>query len=217
MSRVLVTTAYLHPGDDVHALRRKHGHQVSYRPAVGPRDPDEALALFDGVHGAIVASEPITAEMLDHAPELKVLARSGIGYDSIDVAAARTAVTLRCEVTMDSWPSSFIRGVDADVGVGTGGEGVAQPVDQCAAGAVGVDAGAPKRPQHPVLQGAAGDATVGTHEQRRRRRPGGQSPAGAGAVMRGGASDVHRRKYAPCIVARPSVSAEVQIPAGASC
>ena len=54
---------------------------------MGPRDPDEALALFDGVHGAIVASEPITAEMLDHAPELKVLARSGIGYDSIDVAA----------------------------------------------------------------------------------------------------------------------------------
>ena len=88
---------------------------------------------------------------------------------------------------MDSWPSSFIRGVlDADVGVGQfGGEGVAQPVDQCAAGAVGVDAGAAKRPQHPVLQGAAGDAlTVGTHEQRRRRRPGGQSPAGGGAVMR---------------------------------
>jgi phosphoglycerate dehydrogenase-like enzyme len=88
MSRVLVTTDYLHPGDEVDALLRKHGHQVSYRPAVGPRDPEEALALFDGVHGAIVASEPITAEMLDQAPELKVLARSGVGYDSIDVADA---------------------------------------------------------------------------------------------------------------------------------
>jgi hypothetical protein len=88
MSRVLMTTDYLHPGDDVHTLLRKHGHQVNYRPAVGPRDPDETLALFDGVHGAIVASEPITADMLDHAPELKVLARSGVGYDSIDVAAA---------------------------------------------------------------------------------------------------------------------------------
>ena len=40
------------------------------------------------MHGAIVASEPITAEMLDQAPELKVLACSGVGYDSIDVAAA---------------------------------------------------------------------------------------------------------------------------------
>ena len=56
MSRVLVTTDYLHPGDDVDALLRKHGHQVSYRPAVGPRDPEEALALFGGMHGAIVAS-----------------------------------------------------------------------------------------------------------------------------------------------------------------
>ena len=28
---------------------------------------------------------------------------------------------------------------------------------------------------------------------------------------------IHRLKYASCIVARPSVSAEVQIPAGASC
>jgi lactate dehydrogenase-like 2-hydroxyacid dehydrogenase len=92
MSRVLVTTDYLHPGDDVHTLLRKHGHQVNYRPAVGPRDPDETLALFDGVHGAIVASEPSTAEMLDHAPELKVLARSGVGYDSIDVAAAAARI-----------------------------------------------------------------------------------------------------------------------------
>ena len=30
-------------------------------------------------------------------------------------------------------------------------------------------------------------------------------------------AEIHRRKYAPCNVARPSVSAEVQIPAGASC
>jgi len=78
MSRVLVTTDYLHPGDDVDALLRQHGHQVSHRPAAGPRDPEEALALFDGAHGAIVASEPITAEMLDCAPDLRVIARSGI-------------------------------------------------------------------------------------------------------------------------------------------
>ena len=30
-------------------------------------------------------------------------------------------------------------------------------------------------------------------------------------------AEIHRLKYAPCSVARPSVSAEVQIPAGASC
>ncbi len=88
MSRVLVTTDYLHPGDEVDTLLRKHGHQVTYRPSSGLRNPSEALALFDGIDGATVASEPVTAEMLDHATDLTVLARSGVGYDSIDVAAA---------------------------------------------------------------------------------------------------------------------------------
>ena len=46
------------------------------------------MALFDGIDGAIVASEPVTAEMLETATDLKVLARSGVGYDSIDVADA---------------------------------------------------------------------------------------------------------------------------------
>ena len=78
MARILVTTDYLHPGDEVDALLRRHGHQVSYHPAVGKRAPQEALTLFDGVAGAIVASEPVTAEMLDTAGELKVIARSGV-------------------------------------------------------------------------------------------------------------------------------------------
>jgi hypothetical protein len=39
---------------------------------------------------------------------------------------------------------------------------------------VGVDAGAAKGAQYPVLQGAAGyPLTIGTDEQRRGRRPGG--------------------------------------------
>jgi phosphoglycerate dehydrogenase-like enzyme len=88
MSRVLVTTDYLHPGDEVDVLLRTHGHQVSYRPAAGVRDAEEALTLFDGIAGAVVASEPITAEMLRGATDLRIIARSGVGYDSIDVAAA---------------------------------------------------------------------------------------------------------------------------------
>ena len=61
----------------------------------------------------------------------------------------------------------------------TCGEGVAQPVDEGAAGAVGVYARAAKRAQHPVLQGAAGDAlTFGAHEQRSRRRLAANPPPG---------------------------------------
>jgi phosphoglycerate dehydrogenase-like enzyme len=88
MSRVLVTTDYLVPGDEVDTLLRRHGHEIVYRPAAGPRYPEEAQTLFDGVHGAIVASEPVTADMIEAATELRVIARSGVGYDSVDLAAA---------------------------------------------------------------------------------------------------------------------------------
>lgn len=88
MARILVTTDYLTPGDEVDTLLRRHGHDVTYHPAAGKRAADEALTLFDNIDGAIIASEPVTADMLDHAGDLKVIARSGVGYDSIDVTAA---------------------------------------------------------------------------------------------------------------------------------
>lgn len=77
MSRVLVTTDYLVPGDEVAALLRRHDHEVVYRPAAGPRLPGEARALFDGVHGATIASEPVTADVIAGATELRVISRSG--------------------------------------------------------------------------------------------------------------------------------------------
>ncbi len=88
MSRVLVTTDYLAPGDEVDTLLRRHGHEVIHRPAEAPRHPEETHALFDGVHGAIIASEPVTADMIATATELQVIARSGVGYDSVDLNAA---------------------------------------------------------------------------------------------------------------------------------
>ena len=88
MVRILITTDYLVPGDAVEQLLRRHGHQPVHSPYTGPRDPADRQVLFDGVDGAILAGEPVTAEMLAGADRLRVLARSGVGYDSIDVAAA---------------------------------------------------------------------------------------------------------------------------------
>jgi phosphoglycerate dehydrogenase-like enzyme len=94
VGRILITTDYLVPGDDVDRLLRQHGHDPVYSPSTGARRPEERAALFDGIDGAILASEPVTADMLTAADRLKVLARSGVGYDSIDVAAA-TAANIR--------------------------------------------------------------------------------------------------------------------------
>jgi phosphoglycerate dehydrogenase-like enzyme len=94
MARILITTDYLSPGDDVDKLLRDHGHETAYSPYTGSRSAADRNALFRGIDGAILASEPITADMLAGADKLKVLARSGVGYDSIDLAAA-TALGIR--------------------------------------------------------------------------------------------------------------------------
>lgn len=87
-ARILITTDYLHAGDAVDQLLREHGLIPVYSPFRGQRTLEERLSLFDGVSGAIMASEPVTADMLAGATSLKVIARSGVGYDSIDVPAA---------------------------------------------------------------------------------------------------------------------------------
>ncbi|MEW1950793.1 phosphoglycerate dehydrogenase [Pseudarthrobacter sp902506025] len=86
--RILITTDYLHAGDAVYDLLRDHGLEPVYAPSRGSRTLEERRSLFDGISGAILASEPVTADMLSAAASLKVLARSGVGYDSIDVPAA---------------------------------------------------------------------------------------------------------------------------------
>lgn len=88
MARILVTTDYLVPGDGIDELLRDHGHEPLHAPFTRVREATERRALFDGIDGAILAGEPVTAEMLGGAHRLKVLARSGVGYDSIDLAAA---------------------------------------------------------------------------------------------------------------------------------
>ena len=86
--RILITTDYLHPGDAVDQLLRGHGLEPVYSPSRGPRTLEERRSLFDGISGAILASEPVTADMLTGAASLQVIARSGVGYDSIDIQAA---------------------------------------------------------------------------------------------------------------------------------
>jgi phosphoglycerate dehydrogenase-like enzyme len=86
--RILITTDYLHPGDTVDRLLRERGLEPVYSPSRGPRTLEERCWLFEGISGAILASEPVTADMLTDAAALQVIARSGVGYDSIDIQAA---------------------------------------------------------------------------------------------------------------------------------
>jgi phosphoglycerate dehydrogenase-like enzyme len=64
------------------------GHGVRLAPKLGRRSPADVAALLGGVTGAIVSTDPFDAAVLDTAHGLRVIARVGVGVDSIDLAAA---------------------------------------------------------------------------------------------------------------------------------
>ncbi len=67
---------------------REAGFELVY-PNVGAQLTEEQLLKFlSGVKAALAGSEPYTARVLDAHPQLRVIARVGVGYDAVDVEAA---------------------------------------------------------------------------------------------------------------------------------
>ncbi|HEX7291504.1 MAG TPA: phosphoglycerate dehydrogenase [Conexibacter sp.] len=64
------------------------GLRARLRPKLGARSPGELTELAAGAAGAIVSTDPFTADVLAATPSLRVIARVGIGTDSVDLAAA---------------------------------------------------------------------------------------------------------------------------------
>ena len=86
--RVLITSIFLKEGDDVDRYLRAHGAETVYRPWHGGRTEDELIDLLKGIEGAIVSTDPFTARVIQAADRLKVISRTGVGYDAVDVPAA---------------------------------------------------------------------------------------------------------------------------------
>jgi len=77
-------TEYPHHGGALTAA----GFVMRIAPKRGARSPEELLALCADVSGAIASTDPFTREVLRDSPNLQVIARVGVGIDSIDAAAA---------------------------------------------------------------------------------------------------------------------------------
>ncbi|WP_410627697.1 phosphoglycerate dehydrogenase [Amycolatopsis sp. cmx-8-4] len=129
MSTILVTTDYTRPGDEADTVLTAAGHDVRYR--TGARGDELAAALGDAV-GAIVSTDPLTADVLERAPLLRAVVRSGVGYDSVDVdAAARLGIRVSnlpginsnavAEYTLALLLAGARRLVESAVGVREGG------------------------------------------------------------------------------------------------
>lgn len=87
-ARILITSVFLEPGDHVDRLLRDAGFTTVHAPLTGARSAEELMELLAGIDAVIAASDKFTAEVLASSPGLRVIARTGVGYDAIDVDAA---------------------------------------------------------------------------------------------------------------------------------
>jgi D-3-phosphoglycerate dehydrogenase len=94
--RILITTIYLRPGCDVDQRLRAEGWETIYNPFLTSRNEDELIDLLRGVDGVIVSSDPFSARVLEAAPQLKAICRTGVGYDAIDMKAATARGIIVC-------------------------------------------------------------------------------------------------------------------------
>ena len=84
MKKVLIPTALDSVAKEI--LEKHGGYAVTQIPKAdilkfAQENPD--------LHALIVRSEKVTAEIIDAAPQLKVIVRAGAGYNTIDIAHAR--------------------------------------------------------------------------------------------------------------------------------
>ncbi len=87
MSRVFVSRVL--PGHSLDRLRDA-GHEVDVWPHALPPLPDELREHLSGADGLLsMVSDRIDSALLDTAPELKVIANYGVGFDNIDLLRCR--------------------------------------------------------------------------------------------------------------------------------
>lgn len=87
--QVLVTWPdYDDNGDSFGRMLSDAGLQLRLAPKLGNRSPDELRELAADAAAAIVSTDPFDAEVLAACPFLRVIARVGVGVDSIDLEAA---------------------------------------------------------------------------------------------------------------------------------
>ena len=89
------------PDHDYVSVFRDAGFTIRYPRNVelarGRGGAEELTAELEGIDATLAGGEPYTASVIEANPQLRVIARAGVGYDQVDVAAAtkgRVPVTI---------------------------------------------------------------------------------------------------------------------------
>lgn len=89
MPKVLVTPSTLRSADATYLrVLRDAGLDVVFPEKQGLLTEEELDRELQGIEAVIASSEPYTRRIIENHPQLRVIARSGVGYDAVDVNAA---------------------------------------------------------------------------------------------------------------------------------
>ncbi|HJO97617.1 MAG TPA: phosphoglycerate dehydrogenase [Rhodospirillales bacterium] len=87
--KVLVGQYRFHPDAEAELKRLEEaGFAVTYNETGASYTEDDLIGVLPGHMAVIASGEPYSERVLAGAPGLKVIARWGVGYDSVDMAAA---------------------------------------------------------------------------------------------------------------------------------
>jgi phosphoglycerate dehydrogenase-like enzyme len=89
MARVLLTTMQVQSADDelLEPLVQA-GHDLRVQKFSSGGDEASLIAALEGTQAVIAGLEQYTDRVFEASPELRIVARTGVGYDAIDVDAA---------------------------------------------------------------------------------------------------------------------------------
>lgn len=72
-------------------LLREAGLEIRLAPKTGPRSPGDVRRLMADATAAIASTDPFDESVFRACKELRVVARVGVGFDTVDLAAATRA------------------------------------------------------------------------------------------------------------------------------
>ena len=88
--RVLVTNIpFAHMNPKPREILEEAGVEILINPLGRALSEDEFAEMIAGFDVVLAGVEPVNARIMDAAPDLKLIARIGIGIDSVDLLAAR--------------------------------------------------------------------------------------------------------------------------------
>ncbi len=103
--RVLVTANFFGESDPrTLQILTETGAEIIFRNDHAITE-DEVAGFIEGIDALVAGVEPITTKVMDAAPDLKLIARVGVGYDSVDVAAARARGIRVTHSPEGPWPA----------------------------------------------------------------------------------------------------------------